>query len=200
MKKFIILISTMAFLLTGSTAFATKFYNKGSFGLAVADDTNLKENGINSGNATTKRGFFVSGALGIQPINWLRGEFEVSYQKYDLDTFENTHNVQKSLTKSMSSANFMINGYIDLYTGSRLTPYLMLGIGKSVNRMGNTLDEENWFGNSFQSGFGFGYTITKTIMLDFEYKYLKTSEYTKDNLKMTPGGINNFIIGFRHFF
>ncbi len=189
MKKFIVLILAMAFLLTGSTVFAANKLNtyfKGAVGATIATDAEYGDFKFK-----TNPGFILSGALGFhsQQTKGLRGEIEVFYQTYDFD----------KINASMSSFAFMGNGYFDLSNNSEVTPYLMLGIGLSNNSVGDS-SKDTWTGFSYQAGLGISYPIDKLTTLDLGYKYFKTSKYTEDGVDFVPGGTNNFMIGFRRSF
>lgn len=216
MKKFIVFILAMAFLLTGNTIFAekTQTYLKGSLGLLSATNGKMKITdpiSLDFADITTKPGFIFSGAYGFQSkqLNWFRGEIEISYQKYKLDKATNIIGGDPDVTLSdatMSSLAFMANAYADLYNNSQITPYIMFGLGFSSNSVGDS-DKDNWTAFSYQAGLGIGYALDKQLTLDLGYRYFKTGKDTPRKViisgtpcefEYNPGGTHNFMAGFRY--
>ncbi len=219
MKKLIIFILAMAFLLTGNTIFAAKQQNiksylKGSLGLLSATNGKIKMTdpiSLDLADITTKPGFIFSGAYGFQSkqLNWFRGEIEISYQKYKLDKITNIIGGEPDETLSdttMSSLAFMANAYADLYNNnSQFTPYIMFGLGFSSNSVGDS-DKNNWTAFSYQAGLGIGYALDKQLTLDLGYRYFKTGKDTPRKiitsgtpfeLEYNPSGTHNFMAGLR---
>ncbi len=220
MKKFIVLILAMAFLLTSNTIFAAQqdinTYFRASLGAVIATDGKMKITkpvNMDLADITTKPGFIFSGAFGFQSkqLNWFRGEIEISYQKYDLDKMTNIAGGEpdKSFNNnSMSSLAFMGNAYVDLHNNSQITPYIMFGLGGSFNNVGTSSNKDNWTTFSYQAGLGIGYALDRQLTFDLGYRYFKTGNTTETviidgtscDLEYNPGGTNSFMAGFRFAF
>lgn len=97
-------------------------------------------------------------------------------------------------------AAFMLNGYIDIPTGTFLEPYAFAGVGRAtVITELNDEDVDDQVG-AFQFGGGLGVTLTEYFILDFKYRYFEiedfTLSHTDDRLKAGFSS-HQFLAGFR---
>ena len=104
-----------------------------------------------------------------------------------------------SLSPLRSGSNGLIlaNGYLDLGTWYRITPYIGAGVGVAINRLGSVTDyNENYYGapsgssqantrTNFAYAFmaGFSYALTDNLAVDVGYRYVNMG-------KLQSGQIN----------
>jgi OOP family OmpA-OmpF porin len=136
-------------------------------------------------------GLFTKGSFGYilrgsSPIA-LRSELELSYRRYEADRFGETpygpyHGTEGNLTYLTG----MVNGLIDFKTGTKLTPYLGIGIGmsrvsynsvKTKDGTTATIDNsDNVF--AYQGMIGLAYEMSESWKIDLEYRYFHTRDTT----------------------
>lgn len=111
-----------------------------------------------------------------------------------------THNLYGVNTK-IESQSLMINGYYDIDTGSKLTPYVGAGIGYAKIK-GKVLESSySEDGNNFawQVGAGVGYALNDKVSLDAGYRYVDYGDFTKDELKWESSA-HELYVGARYAF
>lgn len=144
--------------------------------------------------AEFNNGFVTKGSLGYtfkgsSPVV-LRSELEISYRRYGGDRLGDTpfgpyHGSDGNLTYLTG----MVNGLLDFKTGTRLTPFVGIGIGwsrvayNSVKAKDGTSaivdDTDNVF--AYQGMVGLAYDITESWKIDLEYRYFHTRNTTFKN-------------------
>lgn len=116
-----------------------------------------------------------------------------------------THNIDGDLFNiKIESQSLMINGYYDIDTGSKLTPYVGAGIGyakikgKVLEASYTSYSED---GNNFawQVGAGVGYALNDKVSLDAGYRYVDYGDFTKDGLKWESSA-HELYVGARYAF
>lgn len=107
----------------------------------------------------------------------------------------------------VESNSVMLNAYYDIETGTKVTPYVGVGIGMAHNKV--SAEDYNLSENDFawQVGVGTSVAITKSLDFDMGYRYKdngsakKTTKdnegYSKDRLDVTS---HNVYVGFRYSF
>ena len=84
---------------------------------------------------------------------------------------------------------FLINGFYDIDTGTKLTPYLGGGIGFArldINDLfvaGIVRGDEDDTVFAYQAAGGMAYEITEQIVADLSYRFVATSEPEFDGLE-----------------
>lgn len=113
-----------------------------------------------------------------------------------------THNLYGELFNTkIESQSLMINGYYDIDTGSKLTPYVGAGIGYAKIK-GKVLEASySEDGNNFawQVGAGVGYALNDKVSLDAGYRYVDYGDFTKDELKWESSA-HELYVGARYAF
>lgn len=131
------------------------------------------EDSVNTYN--TKVGPAVLGSVGYA-FKSFRVEGEVSWRKNDYK------NNNIALDADQQNLAFMVNGAYDLHLNSRITPFVLIGLGVSkfdVERK-ETLeqqiikvkDDKTVF--AYQAGVGVAYHVTDAISLDVSYRFFGT--------------------------
>jgi len=153
---------------------------------------------VRPGTAKRDDGYIVGGAFGYKWGPW-RGEINLDYAEQDLSTgnnvFAGTSGVGANLNGSSSDLSAMLNGYYDINTGTRWTPYVGFGIGADYYRL-NQVHTTNLTTNvavansgdyvfAYQPIVGINYAITDQLLIGLEYRYFGT---TDANLKYSAGG------------
>ena len=112
--------------------------------------------------------------------DWLRTDFTLDY--LSPLKYQGTFAVPGTVTAKMSAWSALINGYIDLGTWYRATPYIGAGLGAARVR---TSDYESTVAPPFTPGLtnaqwnfawaamaGVGYAVSSNIILDAGYRYI----------------------------
>lgn len=115
-----------------------------------------------------------------------------------------THNLYgRQVNMEIESQLFMINGYYDIDTGSKLTPYVGAGIGYAkikgkLSVLGESYSEDD---NNFawQVGAGVGYALNDKVSLDAGYRYVDYGDFTKEGLKWESSA-HELYVGARYAF
>lgn len=126
--------------------------------------------------------------VGYQFNNWFRADATIDYRTsasyrkgmtytafcanpFCLDTY----------TANVSSAAFMLNGYVDLGTWAGVTPYIGAGVGMASHRMKGLTDVGAGLGTAndmTRTNFawalmaGLGYNVTPNLKIDAGYRYI----------------------------
>jgi OmpA-OmpF porin, OOP family len=149
---------------------------------------------FNAGSATREDGYIVGGAAGYKWGPW-RAELNLDYSENDMksgtNVFAGTSTGSASLKGNSSNLTFMVNGLYDFDTGTRLTPYLGIGVGMDYFRLNKVATSATAVANSgdylfaYQPIVGISYAITPQWLVGLEYRYLGTTDAT---LKYSAGG------------
>ncbi len=89
-----------------------------------------------------------------------RLEGALGYEKHD---FTNTPDDVSMLT-------VMANGYYDIDTNSKITPYVMAGLGVADVKVSWADSSTNFV---WQVGFGAGFKVDDNVTLDLGYRYIR---------------------------
>jgi OOP family OmpA-OmpF porin len=171
-----------------------------------------------SETAEFNSGLVTKGSLGYtftgsSPVV-LRSELEISYRRYEADRLGDTpfgpyHGADGNLTYLTG----MVNGLLDFKTGTRVTPFVGIGIGmsrvsynsvKSKDGILATIDDtDNVF--AYQGMAGLAYDITESWKIDLEYRYFHTQDTTLKNDSGVDGNLDcnsnhSVIVGVRYLF
>lgn len=112
---------------------------------------------------------------GLDFNNGFRSDIEFTYNTDMKETILNTD--VKNETMSL-----MLNGYYDIATGTKWTPFVNLGIGVARSVFKDESSDLKIDGNKFayQAGVGVGYEVSQNITLDAGYKYLNLGSVDYD--------------------
>jgi outer membrane protein OmpA-like peptidoglycan-associated protein len=155
--------------------------------------------GIPSGIAKLNEGYIFGLAGGYKIQKW-RAELDLDYSEYGMRSGTNVFAGsarQSGLGGSTSNLSFMLNGYYDLNTGTRFTPYIGFGIGGdyfSLHQVKTTQAPVRSIANSsdivfaYQPIIGVAYSINDRMSLGLEYRYFSTTDATVKYSLTPPGG------------
>jgi opacity protein-like surface antigen len=164
--------------------------------------------------------FFVGAAAGYEWNNWLRFDVSAEYRAksrvYAFVTYP--PNGLDEYQGNIKSWIFLANAFVDLGTWNCFTPFVGAGIGGAYNTMADFTDVNP------NGGFGFGrnpsewhmayalyagvgYNVSKTLKVDFTYRYLNYGSITDtvdcsvtcthDTFKFGSLYSHDFMIGLR---
>lgn len=103
----------------------------------------------------------------------------------------------------VESQSLMLNGYYDIDTGTKFTPYVGAGIGYakikgslSVLGISESIDDNNF---AWQIGAGASYALTNNVSVDAGYRYVDYGDFTEDEVKLDTSA-HELYIGARYTF
>jgi len=115
----------------------------------------------------------------------LEGEFE--YRRNDVDGFSlPAVSGRASELGSVSALSFLLNGFLDIETGSPLVPYFGGGIGianirwEDISFMTWQTFDDNDTVLAYQFVAGVGIAINESVTMDFSYCYFATADPSFD--------------------
>jgi opacity protein-like surface antigen len=123
-------------------------------------------------------GITAGGGAGIK-TRWLRTDFTIDYASPA--KYNGTIAAPDDVTAKIQSLTFLFNGYIDLGTWYRITPYIGAGAGPALVRVGSYQNSAPPFAGSpshsqwnfaYAGMAGIGWAITPNTMIDVGYRYL----------------------------
>ncbi len=187
------------------------WYAGAEAGLNVAPRASFKS-GPNGFGDTQDLGYGLIGQVGYG-FGPIRLEGELGYRSNGIDQVHG--NGQSTAGRGdLAAFDVMGNVYYDFHTGSRLTPYLGVGIGgvdvnadKIRTTSGVALSNSDSFVFGYQGIAGMSYAVNDTLSLKADYRYLRTVDAT---LKEDPsiGGASvkgayaahSILVGFTYHF
>jgi opacity protein-like surface antigen len=185
-------------------------YARGSLGLHMLTETS-NEGGGGTFDAEFQPGFLLGGALGTQLDNGFRVEGEFLYTNANLKQISGTaanivHNTEE-VEGDMSSLAFMANVAYDFPNNSRLTPFVMGGVGMAslllndYRASSNVIaDDMDWV-FALQLGFGASFDLDDRTKIEVGYRYFETQDPEFSDANATPFesvyASHNFLVGAR---
>ncbi len=167
------------------------------------------------GSADRHEGFIAGGAAGYTFGPW-RAELDLDYSQNGMKSGSNAlaDGGTADLRGNSSNFSFMVNGYYDIATGTRWTPYIGFGIGGtdfSFDDVSTTSKTPNAaISNSsnvvfaYQPIVGLQYRIDPNWSVNAEYRYFASSDATlnyESGGKLAVGNAShNFLVGLTYRF
>jgi opacity protein-like surface antigen len=182
------------------------WYVSGSVGLAFPRDVNATGSGV-SGDLSLDSGFQLTAAGGYQRKN-TRAEVEVSFRSPGADKLT-VSGTETNLTGNVNQTTFLVNGYYDIPTKSKLRPYVGAGIGfglisPDIKFGGNKVETSNGTSFAYQGKIGVEYEVVKKGNAFVEFKYLGLTGYTskRNDTEIEFGSFNSpaLSVGYRQGF
>jgi opacity protein-like surface antigen len=157
---------------------------------------------------------FFGVGVGYYFNDWLRfdvtGEYrgKANFHGLDIGHINATDSADDRYTGSKSELTFLLNGYVDLGTWSRLTPFVGAGIGYSRNTISNfgdisaCVNSASCAANGGSDAFGdtaskwsfawalyagLGYKVTKNVTVEFAYRYIDLGDAQTGNVSSFTG-------------
>tara|TARA_B100000315_G_scaffold257580_1_gene306841 strand:+ start:845 stop:2161 length:1317 start_codon:yes stop_codon:yes gene_type:complete len=183
-------------------------YFRGSIGLHMLTETS-NEGASNNYDAEFSPGFSLGGAIGTALDNGFRIEGEIMYTDATLKQISGTAAGSTYNTEvvggDMSTISFMGNVAFDFPNNSRLTPFLMGGVGIAglfLNEFKATetaiADDMDWV-FALQLGGGVTFDLDDRTKIEIGYRYFETQDPEFSDASGTPFesvyASHNFLVG-----
>ena len=153
-------------------------------GMALAEDSDSTEPGL-PGTLTLESdaGFAGTVAMGFRFNPNIRFEAEFGYQQNDLDRMKYGWE-SVTLEGETWSNSLLVNGYIDFFNNSPITPFVTAGVGGAYVEVNDLKFPGEWGPGydgddtvfAWQVGAGIGYALTPQLTLDIKYRYFATAD------------------------
>jgi opacity protein-like surface antigen len=193
MNKFSkMILATTALIAVSSTANAAvnglSPYVRGNLQYLFSSNEDARVSGVKF-NSDEEAGLGISGAVGTKLLNDFRVEAEVLYFATEI---ENTNT-------DIDNLAFMVNGYYDLKTSTKFTPYVGAGIGLANIEVDAPAyrNSDNVF--AYQALVGVSYELDKNSSVTAGYRYFGTQDSEYNGIKRTYGK-NVLEVGYRYSF
>jgi opacity protein-like surface antigen len=185
-------------------------YARGSLGLHMINETS-SEGGSSVYDAEFDPGFMLSGALGTKLDNDFRIEGEFFYSNASLKqvsgTIDSTVYNSENVTGDLTTFAFMGNVAYDISNNSKLTPYLMGGLGLAALNLNDyqvtdtsIADDMDWV-FAMQLGGGVTFDLDSRTKIEVGYRYFETQDPEFSDKTGTPFesvfSSHNFLVGAR---
>jgi outer membrane autotransporter protein len=150
-------------------------YVKGGAGLAYSRDQEYAD-GVSARETELKNGYYMQGAIGYD-YGMFRSELELSYRRNDVDGHELNGAALGNPGGDAESFAGMLNGYIDIPTGTVVTPYIGAGIGfarvdaNEYDTSGVDFLDDGETDFAYQGMAGLDFAIDDAVSFYTEYKY-----------------------------
>ncbi|MEN8232936.1 MAG: outer membrane beta-barrel protein [Thermodesulfobacteriota bacterium] len=167
MKKIILSMICGLLLVFPAMSLAASLYGSVGVGPAWVSDSDVSVDGFFDGTAEFDTGYFVGAAVGYMREPF-RLDAELSYMASDMDTYAGF-----PADAEIDALTFLANGYYDFNTGGPMKPYITAGIGAStieISEPGFSDEDDTVF--AYQVGFGVGYELSETLILDCRYRFM----------------------------
>ena len=173
-------LAGLALALVPATAFGGPYLSLS--GAAVfLEDADLDGDG-ESGELEFDPGFGIIAAAGYgfdeMSFGRFRVEAEFAYRQNDIDQVRAFGQTFSGGDAEMRVLSGMVNGALDISTGTIVTPYILAGIGgANINLESDDNDfDENDGVFAYQAGAGLGFAITEQITLFAGYRFFGTTD------------------------
>ncbi|NBX67249.1 MAG: porin family protein [Proteobacteria bacterium] len=212
MRKVLFLASAVVALFAVQPAHADDWrsglYIKGGVGLAYSRDQEYAD-GVNRRETELKNGYSVQGAVGYD-YGMFRSELELSYRRNDVDG--HTRNGVTLGNPGGDSESFagMINGYVDIPTGTVVTPYVGAGVGfarvdaNEYDTSGVDFLDDGETDFAYQGIAGLDFAIDDALSLYTEYKYFAVDNSEVRTVANNPSDLDydshSVSVGLRYSF
>ncbi len=179
-QKTLIILSLSAITALSQTEVTQYLSVSGGFGNLAEGDININ---TESGKSSYDQGGSFEIAYGVKldkGVETFPARFEIAggYQANKMNEFDISGGGTLPLDGDVQTFSLMGNAYLDILTGSFVTPYLMIGLGgANVDFEG---DDDNVF--LFQIGAGAGFEVSEHWIIDLKLKaFTAPGDYNFDD-------------------
>ena len=178
----------LVLVLSAAPALATGPYFGGQAGVVFLSDADISDS---AGSATAE--FDTGWGLGLvagYEFDMFRLEGELFYKTNGFDKISNGGSI--SADGDATALGLMLNAYYDFKTGTPFTPYIGAGLGlaqvsvKDLKVVGVTVADDDDVVFAYQFIAGVGYSLSKAVTLDLQYKYLATADPSFTDVTGSP--------------
>jgi len=166
--------------------FLTGWYLRGDIGYRW--DRASRVTGVTGADLTNSnfgKDYTVSGGAGFRS-RWLRADLTIDYATGF--NYTGTFLAPGDTKAKIQSTSLLVNGYADLGTWYRLTPYIGVGVGAANVYLSN-LTSPGFSGPSASTRWNFvwaamagvGWTVAHNLIIDFGYRYLSLGDVKSDS-------------------
>ncbi|MGN0929524.1 MAG: outer membrane protein [Alphaproteobacteria bacterium] len=145
----------------------------------------------------------LSVAYGLNFGKGLRSDVEFTYA-FDAKKTEVKEHSDGSIENEKIKSNqmsLMLNGYYDIATGTKWTPYVNLGIGMTKEELKGSDDKGSDTTFTWQAGLGVSYEVANNFSVDAGYRYVDYGKVKDTDIKFDgEEKANMFSIGARYAF
>ena len=205
MNKTLLLAGVAAFLFTTNTN-ATEFNPYVGAKIKYIDmSADISEDDSFDVDDKVAGASFSIGASVATEAGALRAELEYNKNGNNKKSYLVTDGVDDFNAKfKVETQAIMLNGYYDINTNSKLTPFISAGIGYAKVKTSLYLDGEKQGSidkNNFawQLGFGAGYAVSNNVTIDAGYRYIDYGDFTDDETKVEASA-HELYVGARYAF
>lgn len=171
------------------------FYAGVAGGANFAKDSDITGGGITNTTIRFDTGPAAAGTIGYAFADGFRTEVEAVYRKNDIGSVTSLG----SSTGSVRALDFTVNGLYDFDTGTRLKPYIGLGLGavfvtySDVAVPGKTINDTGPALMAYQGIAGVSYKLSKTVQLFVDYRYIGGIDLAEPDLTARDGAGLDFV-------
>ncbi|HPC08909.1 MAG TPA: outer membrane beta-barrel protein [Smithella sp.] len=160
----------------------------------------LTDSDVDAGIRSTAMDFDPGYALGVAAgykMGKYRVEGEIGYQKNEVDKALSG----RRTSGDMKAYSFLVNGYYDIATKTRFTPYLTAGIGVAkVDGDFNRIAHVDDTAFAYQVGAGVAYAVNRALAVDLKYRYMDTVDDFGFGNTNPEFSTHNVFLGLRYCF
>lgn len=167
------------------------WYLRGDIGYKIYDTPDIKYGTLDFYDEDMDGTFMIGAGVGYKFNNYFRTDFTIDYEfpaeassKAFCGTCGSNYSIEKA---DLDVWTFMLNGYVDIGTWHKITPYVGAGIGASyVTSKNITFDNGGGVTGTYEGGSkwnfawalmaGASYDITPNLALDAGYRYLNIGD------------------------
>jgi len=146
----------------------------------LTQDMRTTYTGYSTGGASysTKGGYIIGGAVGVEWANMLRSELELSHAVWNLNQVHyhtSDGNIGTIPGHGNVNATYLLgNLWVDFHNSSRFTPYVGGGLGLGWVGMDSgyaNFTQSNAPSFAFQLGAGVNFAVNEHVSIDLGYRY-----------------------------
>jgi len=191
-KLFALTAIALATLSQAAEAKDTGPYLQGSVYGTDLDNTELHIAGGANANYDSDIGYGLGVEGGYKFNQYFRAGIEAAYR-------HNNVNASGGLEGKFNSTAVLANGYVDIPTGTKITPYIGAGAGYAY--VTDTDEHDTTFAYQGMAGLSYAATETTDVVLGYKYLGTKDPEYTAAGITIrAPYRVHNVELGLRYKF